>query len=192
MSREQLQSFGAAKVLKRLVAAAQPVSRLYPPEGQPALAFPWAFSPWVMVFCSEPELATRARGSEGRRVLADPAFKKRLVLPSSPRVSIEICRGDFAQLQQLRAQALAYDDADALNLLLTGEASAAVVALQRLIPLLRRDQRLEVVLPDSGAPPPSDARIDVNPSWQTDLLMPRGCSGRLLIVRAITAPWKRR
>jgi hypothetical protein len=25
-----------------------------------------------------------------------------------------------------------------------------------------------------------DARIDVNPSWQTDLLMPRGCSDRAL------------
>ena len=148
----RLQAFGAPAVLARLAAAAQPVSRLYRPEGQSALAFPWAFSPWVMVFRSEPELAKRARGREGWAVLADPALNKKLVLPSSPRVSIELCGGDLKRLQTLRSQALAYDDADALNLLLTGEAAAAVVPLQRLIPLLRRDQRLEVVLPGAGAP----------------------------------------
>jgi len=148
----RLQPFGAAAVLARLAAAAKPVSRLYRPDDQPALAFPWAFSPWVMAFRSEPELAKRARAGEGWAVLADPALKKRVVLPSSPRVSIEICSAALEKLQVLRSQALAYDDANALNLLLTGEASAAVVPLQRLIPLLRRDQRLEVVLPARGAP----------------------------------------
>ena len=162
----RLQPFGAAGVLGRLAEAAQPVSRLFQPEGQPALAFPWAFSPWVMVLRSQPELAARARGKEGWAVLGDPALKGRLVLPSSPRVSIEICRGDLARLQALRAQALAYDDANALNLLLSGEAAAAVVPLQRVIPLLRRDQRLDVVLPSSGAPL----------TWQV-LLRPAGAEG---------------
>jgi len=34
-----------------------------------------------------------------------------------------------------------------------------------------------------------DARINVNPSWQTDLLMPSGCSGRLLIRQAARPQW---
>ena len=173
----RLQPFGAADVLGRLAAAAQPVSRLFQSEGKPALAFPWAFSPWVIVLRSQPELAARARSKEGWAVLADPALKGRLVLPSSPRVSIEICSGDLSRLQALRAQALAYDDANALNLLLTGEASAAVVPLQRVIPLLRRDQRLAVVLPASGAPlswqvlvRPATAQAEVPLEWLGALL----------------------
>jgi putative spermidine/putrescine transport system substrate-binding protein len=161
----RLQPFGAPGVLGRLAAAAQPVSRLYRPEGQPALAFPWAFSPWVIVLRSQPALAERARGPEGWGVLAAPALKGRLVLPSSPRVAIEIRGGYLDRLHSLRAQALAYNDSDALNLLLSGEAAAAVVPLQRLIPLLRRDQRLEVVWPSSGAPL----------SWQL-LLRPEGAA----------------
>ncbi|WP_242036160.1 hypothetical protein [Cyanobium sp. FACHB-13342] len=74
------------------------------------------------------------------------------MLPSSPRISLEIVKGDFAQLERLRAQALAYDDRDGLSLLLSGNAEAAVLPLQRLIPLLRRDQRLAVIWPESGAP----------------------------------------
>lgn len=173
----RLQPFGAADVLGRLVAAAQPVSRLFQPEGKPALAFPWAFSPWVIVLRSQPELAVRARGPQGWAALGDPALKGRLVLPSSPRVSIEICGGDLARLQALRANALAYDDANALNLLLTGEASAAVVPQQRVIPLLRRDQRLEVVLPVTGAPlgwqvliRPAAAKSEPPLEWLGDLL----------------------
>lgn len=175
----RLQPFGASAVLGRLAAAAQPVSRLFRPEGQPPLAFPWSFSPWVMVLRSQPDLAARARGKEGWAVLSDPALKGRLVLPSSPRVSIEICGGDLPRLQALRAQVFAYDDAAALNLLLTGEASAAVVPLQRLIPLLRRDQRLEVVLPASGAPlswqvllRPAAAKAALPLEWLGALLEP--------------------
>jgi hypothetical protein len=148
----RLQPFGTPAVLARLAAFAQPVSRLHGPPERPALAFPWAFSPWVIVLRSQPDLADRARGAQGWGVLADPALRGRLVLPSSPRVSIEICGGDLRRLRALRAQAMAYDDGDALNLLLTGEAAAAVVPLQRLVPLLRRDQRLQVVLPATGAP----------------------------------------
>jgi hypothetical protein len=176
---DRLQPFGAAGVLERLASAAQPASRLYRPVGRAAFSFPWAFSPWVIVLRSEPQLAARARSGEGWAVLTDPSLKGRLVLPASPRVSIDICGGDLVRLRGLRAKALAYDDADALNLLLSGEASAAVVPLQRLIPLLRRDQRLEVVLPATGAPlswqvlvRPAGARIEPPLEWLGALLEP--------------------
>lgn len=186
----RLQPFGASDVLGRLVAAAQPVSRLFQPEGKPALAFPWAFSPWVIVLRSQPELAVRARGPEGWAVLNDPALKGRLLLPSSPRVSIEICGADLSRLQALRAYALAYNDANALNLLLTGEASAAVVPQQRAIPLLRRDQRLEVVLPATGAPlswqvlvRPAGVKAEPPLEWLGDLLEPP------LLLKLLAAGW---
>jgi hypothetical protein len=104
----------------------------------------------VIALRSRPDLA--ARRQEGWQLLLDPSLRGRLVLPSSPRISLEIMGGDFERLERLRAQSLAYDDRDGLNLLLSGDAEAAVLPLQRLIPLLRRDQRLAVIWPDSGAP----------------------------------------
>jgi hypothetical protein len=121
----------------------------------------------VIALRSRPDLA--ARRQEGWQLLLDPSLRGRLVLPSSPRISLEIMGGDFEPLERLRAQALAYDDRDGLNLLLSGAAEAAVLPLQRLIPLLRRDQRLAVIWPQSGAPL----------SWQL-LLRPAGGASSVL------------
>jgi hypothetical protein len=126
------------------------VSRLFAPEGSPALAFPWAFSPWVLVLRSRPDLAQRR--AEGWQLLLDPSLKGQLVLPSSPRVAMALLGDGLEPLMALRRQALAYDERHGLNLLLSGEAQALVTPLQRVIPLLRRDQRLQVVLPASGTP----------------------------------------
>ena len=156
LSRQQLQPFEAPRLWARLAAFSAPV-------GEAQLAFPWAYSPWVIALRSRPDLA--ARRQEGWQLLLDPSLRGRLVLPSSPRISLEIMGGDFERLERLRAQALAYDDRDGLNLLLSGDAEAAVLPLQRLIPLLRRDQRLAVIWPDSGAPL----------SWQL-LLRPAGAA----------------
>ena len=150
LSRQQLQSFEAPRLWARLAAFSAPVARLYAPPAAGQLAFPWAYSPWVIALRSRPDLA--ARRQEGWQLLLDPSLRGRLVLPSSPRISLEIMGGDFERLERLRAQALAYDDRDGLNLLLSGDAEAAVLPLQRLIPLLRRDQRLAVIWPQSGAP----------------------------------------
>ncbi len=155
------QPLQAPALLERLAPWAGPISRLFGPAQGPALAFPWAFSPWVLVLRSRPALA--ARREQGWDLLLDPSLKGKLVLPSSPRVCIELMGRNFDRIQALRRQALAYDDRDGLNLLLSGEAEAAVAPLRRLIPLLRRDQRLQVVLPASGAPL----------SWQL-LLRPAG------------------
>ena len=160
LSRELLQSFGAPRLWARLAPFSAELARLFGPAGDGELAFPWAYSPWVIALRSRPDLVARRR--EGWRLLLDPSLRGRLVLPSSPRISLEIVKGDFQLLQRLRAQALAYDDRDGLSLLISGTAEAAVLPLQRLIPLLRRDQRLAVIWPDSGSPL----------SWQL-LLRPR-------------------
>lgn len=158
-----LQPLQAPKLLARLNAAAASVSRLYGAPDAVPLAYPWAFSPWVLALRNHGELLQAA--SQSWQVLLDPRLKGMLVLPSSPRISIELMGADPNRLRQLRRQALAYDDAQGLNLLLNGDARAAVLPLQRLIPLLRRDPRLQVALPASGAPL----------SWQL-LLQPAACS----------------
>lgn len=150
LSPEALQPIGTAALLARLVPLAGPVSRLHRAAAGPALAFPWSVSPWVLVLRDRSDLARRA--AEGWSLLLDPSLRGRLVLPSSPRVSLALVDEDPERLRQLRAQALAYDDRDSLSLLLDGHAEAAVLPRQRVIPLLRRDPRLSVVLPEQGGP----------------------------------------
>jgi len=183
-----LQPLGAPALLARLAAAAGPVSRLYGPPQSQALAFPWAFSPWVLALRNRPDLLDQARQSWD--VLLDPSLKGRLVLPSSPRISIELMGADASRLRRLRQAALAYDEADGLNLLLMGKASAAVLPQQRLIPLLRQDPRLQVVLPATGAPlswqvmlRPTQATAPLPLDWLARVLEPP------LLPRLLAAGW---
>ena len=150
LDRGRLQPFGAADLLARLAPAAAAVSRLYGPAASAPLAFPWSYSPWVLALRTPGDLLAPAR--QGWEVLLDRRLEGQLVLPSSPRISIALMGGDLTKVRQLRRQALACDEANGLNLLLRGQASAAVLPLQRLIPMLRQDPRLQVVLPASGAP----------------------------------------
>ena len=150
LSASALQPIGTEALLDRLTPQARPVSRLFAADGGPALAFPFAVSPWVLLLRNRPDLARRS--AEGWDLLLDPSLQGRLVLPSSPRLSIALMNGDPARLRRLRLQALAYDDRQGLNLLLGGEAEALVLPRRRVVPLLQRDPRLQALLPDSGAP----------------------------------------
>jgi hypothetical protein len=183
-----LKPLGAPALLARLAAAAAPVSRLYGPPQSQAMAFPWAFSPWVLALRNRQDLLDRARRSWD--VLLDPSLKGRLVLPSSPRISIELMGADADRLRRLRQAALAYDEADGLNLLLLGKANAAVLPQQRLIPLLRQDPRLQVVLPATGAPlswqvmlRPARATAPLPLAWLARVLEPP------LLPRLLAAGW---
>ncbi|WP_235300042.1 twin-arginine translocation pathway signal, partial [Synechococcus sp. GFB01] len=148
-------------LLAELAGFAAAPARLFGPEGQPPLAFPWAYTPWVIALRSRPDLARQQH--RGWDLLLDASLRGRLVLPSSPRVCITLMGADFERVRQLRRQVLAHDDRDGLNLLLAGQAEAAVLPLRPLVPLLRRDPRLQVIWPASGAPL----------SWQL-LLRPAG------------------
>ena len=55
--RERLAPIGAAGLLQRLEPRAAAVSRLFLPQGEPALAFPWSSSPWILVLRSRPDVA---------------------------------------------------------------------------------------------------------------------------------------
>ena len=136
-------------LLARLDRAAVPVSRLFANAG-PTRAWPWSVSPWVLVLRSRPDLMRHQ--VEGWNLLLDPSLAGKLVLPSSPRVSIALMGEDAGRLAQLRRAAMAYDEPNGLNLLLTAKAEAAVVPRHRVVPLLRRDPRLQVLLPSAGAP----------------------------------------
>jgi putative spermidine/putrescine transport system substrate-binding protein len=147
-----LQPIGSEALIGRLSPQALPVSRLFAATTRqgPPLAYPFSVSPWVLLLRKRPDLAERA--AEGWDLLLDPSLRGRLVLPSSPRVTIALVGGDPDRLRRLRAQALAYDDRQGLNLLLGGEAEALVIPRRRVVPLLQRDPRLQAVLPAEGAP----------------------------------------
>jgi hypothetical protein len=165
LDAEQLHPFEAPALLGRLAPWAQAPSRLFRPEGAPALAYPWAFGTWLLLLRNRPDL--RRRQAEGWSLLLDPSLRRRLVLPSSPRLVIALACRQLglatdaaalvdprlpAQLRRLVGQAVALDERDGLNLLLAGDAEAAVLPSHRVIPLLLRDPRLEAVLPAGGSP----------------------------------------
>jgi hypothetical protein len=180
-------SQGLATLLAQLEPQAAAVARLYGPEAAPVMAFPWAVAPWVLLLRSRPDLAQRQ--DEGWALLLDPSLRGQLVLPASPRVVITLAGGDAARLRQLRSQAIACNDRDAVALLLNGDAQAAVVPRQPVLPLLRRDPRLNALLlpgaplswslvlrpRGSAQPPPLD--------WLAQVLSPP------LLPRLLAAGW---
>jgi hypothetical protein len=187
LPKDALQAIGTPELLARLDPLAKPVAQLFDPTQSTALAFPWSINPWVLVFRNRPDLARRK--AEGWDLLLDPSLRGRVLLPASPRVCIALVEGHPARLAGLRAQALAYDDRDGLSLLLDGRAEAAVLPRQRVIPLLRRDPRLAVVLPEQGGPVAwnlllSPAGAPAAPlEWLGEALEPP------LLVRLLTAGW---
>jgi len=150
LPRAELQPIGTPALLARLDPAAAQVARLFAADPAPQLAFPWAINPWVLLLRNRPDLVRRR--VEGWELLLDPSLAGALVLPSSPRVVLDLVDGDAERLRRLRRQAVAFDDHDGLSLLLNGKAEAAVMPRQRVVPLLRRDPRLAVVLPEQGGP----------------------------------------
>ena len=115
---------------------------------------PVGVSPWVMLLrhSTMPHHAAQL----GWTLLLEPALRRRVVLPDSPRLVIELAErlsGEAdASLRDLRLQTLSFDDRQGANWLLKGQADVVVLPLQRCLPLLRRDPRLTVVLPEQGAP----------------------------------------
>ena len=110
---------------------------------------PLAVSPWVMLLRDDPAMT-----QEGWPLLLDSSMAGRVVLPASPRLVMSLADhlGGGQALPALRRQALTYDDRQATNWLLKGEAKVVVLPLSRCIALLGRDPRLRAILPASGAP----------------------------------------
>jgi len=163
---DQLQPIGAPALLNQLDDRAQVASRLFAPSGSPALAYPWAFGTWLLLLRNRADLWRRRE--QGWNLLLDPSLRGRLVLPSSPRLVIDLACRQLGlnpsstsaaadprlpdQLRRLLGQAVALDEVDGLNLLLAGDAEAAVLPSHRVIPLLLSDPRLQALLPASGSP----------------------------------------
>ena len=136
-----------------------------------ATLLPVAVSPYVIVWRQHASLQGTPQDWTW---LLQPALARRLVLPASPRLAIELAArmGEGNALTNLRRQALTFDDRQGLNWLVKGEALAIVLPLQRAMALLRRDQRFSAVLPASGAPlhwtflaRPASTREPLPQSW---------------------------
>jgi hypothetical protein len=180
--------FGHGPLLGRLAPAAAPASRLFGKAAQPPLAFPWSVNPWVLVLKDRPDLARRAH--LGWSLLLEPSLAGKVVLPSSPRVVMALLREDPNRLCQLRRQALAHDDRNGIQLLMSGPAEAAVLPRQQVVPLLRRDPRLTAVLPEEGGAVvwslllrPAGTSLSPPEEWLEALLHPP------LLARVLAAGW---
>ncbi|CAI8163938.1 MAG: ABC transporter substrate-binding protein [Prochlorococcus sp.] len=151
LPEQQLQPIATAPLEQRLDAQAKAFLDSLTPS-MASRVLPVGVSPWVMVFRQGDPWLKEARN--GWQVLLDPGLKGQLVLPNSPRLLMALAdrmeAGDG--LRRLLDQAITFDERYGLNWLLHGDARAAVLPLQRCLPSLRRDPRLSVVLPESGAP----------------------------------------
>lgn len=119
--------------------------------GMAAAVLPVLVSPFVILWRKASGLTGNPSDWEW---LLQPSLERRLVLPASPRLVMDLASrmtGTNA-LTRLRRQVLAYDDRQGLNWLLKDKALAVVLPLQRCMALLRRDQRLSAALPTVGAP----------------------------------------
>jgi len=188
LPRATWEPFGHGEILSRLDASAAAASRLFAGAEQPPLAFPWSANPWLLVLRERPDLARQA--SLGWDLLLDPSLSGKVVLPSSPRVVMALVEQDPQRLCRLRRQALAQDDRQGLNLLLSGPAEAAVLPRQQVVTLLRRDPRLVVLLPPQGSPlawsmllRPSGSAFSPPAEWLEAILQPP------LLPRVLAAGW---
>ncbi len=113
---------------------------------------PFSFSPWVMLFRNGDKWLTHA--NESWSVLLNDDLKGNVVLPNSPRLIMSIAEKITVQdsLKKLRAQVLTYDDKNALNWLLNGDARVAVLPLQNCLKRVKFDQRFSVAFPKLGSP----------------------------------------
>tara|TARA_Y100000746_G_scaffold56666_1_gene45783 strand:- start:889 stop:1740 length:852 start_codon:yes stop_codon:yes gene_type:complete len=170
LSAVALQPIEAAALSNQLDPLAQQFLKMQGPLASQVL--PVGVSPWVLLVRSNPFVNTIKQ--LGWQMLLDPQLKGKIVFPSSPRVVIDLA--DRLEqpdaLQRLRRQALTFDDRQAVNWLLKGVAKVVVLPLQRCLSLLRRDPRMEVILPNQGAPlhwtvliRPKDAKVPLPQQW---------------------------
>tara|TARA_Y100001968_G_scaffold332818_1_gene392489 strand:+ start:1881 stop:2894 length:1014 start_codon:yes stop_codon:yes gene_type:complete len=162
-------------ILPRLNSQAKNISKTFGDDSQTKV-FPVGVSPWVMLFRNEESLPQKAQHSW--EVLLEPALKGHLILPNSPRVVMSLADkiGSSDALEKLIAQAKTFDDRNSLNWLLSGQAKAAILPLQRCVESLFQDQRLSVALPSVGAPlnwtvllRPRSSKKDLPISWLEDI-----------------------
>ncbi len=146
---------------------------------------PVGVSPWVLLFRNGAQWLNQA--NQGWQILLDPSLKKKIVLPESPRLVMSLAERMKSSLSILVDQALTFDDRNTFNWLLKGNAQVAIVPLQRCISSLRRDPRLGVVLPRTGAPlhwtvliRPRSTKETLPQEWIDKIVKPKVLS-RLLI-----------
>ncbi|WP_320674249.1 ABC transporter substrate-binding protein [Prochlorococcus sp. MIT 1341] len=120
--------------------------------GFASYVLPIGFTPWVMLFRNGENFLQEANNSWD--ALLDPALKGLVVLPRSPRLLISISERlkSYDSLRQLKAQALTFDDKNALNWLSNGDARVAVVPLHQCLTSVRMDPRLSIAFPKDGVP----------------------------------------
>jgi hypothetical protein len=150
LSSVALQPIEAAPLRNQLDPLALRFLKTLGPLGSQVL--PVGVSPWVLLVRRNSLIDAIKR--LGWQMLLDPELQGQIVFPASPRVVIDLA--DRLEqpdaLRRLRRQALTFDDRQAVNWLLKGKAKVVVLPLQRCLSLLRRDPRMDIIVPSLGAP----------------------------------------
>ena len=113
---------------------------------------PLFVSPWVILFRNENSLSLENKNSW--EVLFSSSLTNQIVFPNSPYLIMSIAQkiGLINELSRIKSQAKAYDGKNALNWVVSGRASAAVLPLSSCIDSLIKDPRLSFLLPEQGSP----------------------------------------
>ncbi len=114
--------------------------------------FPIGVSPWVMLFRNGDNWFNNEEISWD--ILLEPTLKNLIALPQNSRLIISIANNmtDQNALNKLINNTNIYDDVNALDWLLLGEARVAILPLSRCWMSLIRDPRLRAIIPHNGSP----------------------------------------
>ena len=110
-------------------------------------------SPWVIIFKDAKDSWVK-EGNQTWDILLEEDLKGKVVFPESSRLLISLSQriaSDDA-LRKLVNQALTFNDRNTFNWLLSNDARAAVMPLDRCFGSVLKDPRLSIALPVAGAP----------------------------------------
>ena len=113
---------------------------------------PLAVSPWVILFRNEESLILKNKYSW--EVILSEDLAGQIIFPTSPYLLISIANkiGIYNDFSNIKKQAKAFDDRNAINWLVSSRARAAVLPLSHCVQSLSQDPRLSVLLPRDGSP----------------------------------------
>ena len=114
--------------------------------------FPIGVVPYAVIIKNNKDLIHDA--SKSWDFLLDEKLKGKIIFPQSPRILISISKKISAKnsLSKLKAQAMLFEDKNAINWLINSHASVAIIPLSLCKKYLRIDSRLSMVFPNKGVP----------------------------------------
>ena len=121
-------------------------------EYQSSKLFPIGLVPYAVIIKNNNNLIQDAKNSWD--FLLDEKLKGKIIFPQSPRIIMSISKKISAKnsLSKLKAQAILFDDKNAMNWLINSHRTVAIVPYFLAKKYLKIDSRLYAVFPNEGVP----------------------------------------